>query len=235
VRDHLTNPQVLAAAIGAHLADADAGVNGLLGIVPQEISPGRTSCRLTVREHHRNSHRVCHGGIVFALADTALAYASCSTNRSGVTLAANISFVRPARLGDVITATAEVVADGQSAGTAVVRLVDQEGQLVAVIQGTALRLDKPVLPELRTPDSALLTNTASRVAPAGGDLALSRTTLRAGCSEESGAARLDAEHTRAALKRHLGTNRHVTGSRAAQGSSRKCCTRRGTGGERPGR
>jgi len=136
----------VAEAVGAYLAEADACVNALLGIEPAGVSPGRASCRLTVSERHLNSHRICHGGIVFALADAAIAYASCSTNRSGVTLAVTVSFLRPARLGNVLTANAEVQADGRRTSTATARVTDQDGQLIALLQGTSLRFEEPVLP-----------------------------------------------------------------------------------------
>lgn len=136
----------LANAVAERLLAADAKVNALLGLELVSIAPGRAECRLTVREELVNSHRYCHGGIVFALADTALAYASCSTNRSGVTQAASITFTRPARLGDVMSATAVVESDGRRATAATVRVTNQVGQLVALVQAASLRFDEPILP-----------------------------------------------------------------------------------------
>jgi acyl-CoA thioesterase len=141
--------QSLAEAVRVFLTEADARVNRLLGIAPTGIAPGRASCSLTVKEHHLNSHRVCHGGILFALADAAIAYATCSSNRSCLTLSANMSFLRPAELGDVLTATAEVQADGRRASTAAARVTDQDGRLIALAQGTCLRLEEPVLPAMQ--------------------------------------------------------------------------------------
>lgn len=136
----------LARAVGERLLAADARVNALLGIELVSIAPGRAACRLTVREELVNSHEFCHGGIVFALADTALAYASCSTNRTGVTQAASVTYTRPARLGDAITASAVVESDGRRATAATVRVTNQRGQLVALVQAASLRFDEPVLP-----------------------------------------------------------------------------------------
>ncbi|HVW68868.1 MAG TPA: hotdog fold thioesterase, partial [Steroidobacteraceae bacterium] len=98
-------------------------------------------------ERHLNSHRVCHGGIIFALADAAIAYASCSTNRGGVTMAANVSFVRGAQLGDRLSADALLEADGRRTSMAIARVTDQNGKLVALVQGNSLRFETPVLPE----------------------------------------------------------------------------------------
>jgi acyl-CoA thioesterase len=138
-------PQELADTVLAQLLEADAAVNALLGFSHVTVAPGRASVRLTVGPQHVNSHRVCHGGILFALGDTALAYASCSTNRSGVTLAASIAFARAAREGDVVTAEAEVESDGRRASACTVRLTNQSGELVARMQGSSLRFETPVL------------------------------------------------------------------------------------------
>src|SRR2546429_8125613 len=61
---------------------------------------------MTVRGDVVNGHAMAHGGLVFALADTAFA---CACNSFGpVTLAsgAEITFVAPGRLGDVLEAHA---------------------------------------------------------------------------------------------------------------------------------
>lgn len=136
----------LARAVGERLLAADAKVNALLGIELVSIAPGRAECRLTVRDKLVNSHDICHGGIVFALADTALAYASCSTNRTGVTQAASITYTRPARRGDTITASAHVESDGRRATAATVRVTNQTGQLVALVQAVSLRLEDAIVP-----------------------------------------------------------------------------------------
>lgn len=143
----MKTPQELADAVGASLAQSDLLVNELLGISLVEIAPGRALCRLTVGEHHLNSHRVCHGGILFTLADAALAYASCSTNRTGVTLAASVSFVRAARLDDILTACASLETDGRRSSMSTARVTDQNGQLIALVHGTSLRFDVPIIQE----------------------------------------------------------------------------------------
>lgn len=135
----------LAKAVAERLLAADAKVNALLGLELVSIAPGRAECRLTVRAELVNSHDFCHGGIVFALADTALAYASCSTNRAGVTQAASITFTRPARLDDVITAAAFVESDGRRTTSATVRVTNQAGQLVALVQAASLRFDESIV------------------------------------------------------------------------------------------
>ncbi len=140
-----TVDQSLAEAVVRRLVAADAKVNALLGITFVEVSSGKAVCRLVVGEQHLNSHDVCHGGILFALADATLAYANCSSNRRGMSLSANIIYVKAARAGDVVTATAEVVLDGRSASASTVRLVNQNDDLIAVFQGSGIRFDKAII------------------------------------------------------------------------------------------
>lgn len=77
-----------------------------LGMEIAEIAPGRAILRMTVREDMVNGHAIGHGGFTFTLADSAFAFACNSYNRSTVAAAAEIRFLAPTRLGDVLVATA---------------------------------------------------------------------------------------------------------------------------------
>jgi acyl-CoA thioesterase len=77
-----------------------------LGIESVEISPGRAVLRMAVTESMINGHGIAHGGYVFMLADTAFA---CACNYPGsVTVAAQaeIDFLAPVQLGDLLVAEA---------------------------------------------------------------------------------------------------------------------------------
>jgi acyl-CoA thioesterase len=85
---------------------ADDAASRSLGIELVQCSPGRAVTRMTVRPDMVNGHAVAHGGLVFAVADTAFA---CACNSHGdVTLAAGaeITFVAPALVGDTLVAEA---------------------------------------------------------------------------------------------------------------------------------
>jgi acyl-CoA thioesterase len=79
-----------------------------LGIEVLEHGPGWARARMTVRPDMVNGHDLAHGGLVFALADTAFACACNGWGPVTVAAGADISFVRPARLGDVLEADARV-------------------------------------------------------------------------------------------------------------------------------
>lgn len=77
-----------------------------LGMQLEEIAPGRAVLSMAVTEAMVNGHDICHGGMVFALADSAFAFACNSHGDRTVAQGADITFLAPARLGDVLVATA---------------------------------------------------------------------------------------------------------------------------------
>jgi acyl-CoA thioesterase len=78
-----------------------------LGIELVDHGPGWARARMGVRPDMVNGHDIAHGGLVFALADTAFACACNSWGPVTVAADADITFVTPARLGDVLEARAE--------------------------------------------------------------------------------------------------------------------------------
>jgi acyl-CoA thioesterase len=79
-----------------------------LGIEVVEHGPGFARARMRVRDDMVNGHDLAHGGLVFALADTAFACACNSWGPVTVAAGADITFLEPARLGDVLEAEARV-------------------------------------------------------------------------------------------------------------------------------
>ena len=77
-----------------------------LGIVLDEVRPGKATVRMTVGEDMVNGHDIGHGGLTFTVADSAFSYACNSYNRRTVAAGAEIRFLAPTRRGDVLVATA---------------------------------------------------------------------------------------------------------------------------------
>ena len=77
-----------------------------LGIVLDEVGPGRATVRMTIGEDMVNGHDIGHGGLTFTVADSAFSYACNSYNRRTVAAGAEIRFLAPTRRGDVLVATA---------------------------------------------------------------------------------------------------------------------------------
>ena len=77
-----------------------------LGMRIVSVGPGRATLEMTVRDDMVNGHAIGHGGLTFTLADSAFAFACNSYNRSTVAAAADIRFLAPTRLGDLLVAEA---------------------------------------------------------------------------------------------------------------------------------
>ncbi len=77
-----------------------------VGMVLDEVGPGRATVRMTLREDMVNGHDIGHGGLTFTVADSAFAFACNSYNRRTVAAGAEIRFLAPTRRGDVLVATA---------------------------------------------------------------------------------------------------------------------------------
>ena len=86
-----------------------------LGMEILQIRAGEATLTMTVKPHMVNGHGIAHGGFIFLLADSAFAFACNSHNERTVAAQCNISFIRPGKLGDVLTATArEISRTGRS-------------------------------------------------------------------------------------------------------------------------
>ena len=83
------------AALGAHDAASQA-----LGLQVTHIAPGQANVTMQVTEQMLNGHGICHGGLIFTLADTAFAHACNSYNQRVVAQTCSVSFLAPGQLGD---------------------------------------------------------------------------------------------------------------------------------------
>ena len=107
-----------------------------LGVALRAVAPGRCVLDMTVRDDMVNGFGVCHGGVTFGLADSALAFA-CNS-RGGVTLSIenSIGYPAPARPGDVLTAVAEEESGGRRVRFYRVSVTNQRGEAVGHFRGT---------------------------------------------------------------------------------------------------
>ena len=87
---------------------ASDAASRLLGIELHEYGKGWARTQLTVRDDMVNGHGICHGGVIFSLADTAFACACNSWGPVTVAAGADIVFIAPGRRGDVLTAAARL-------------------------------------------------------------------------------------------------------------------------------
>ncbi len=124
-----------------------------LGIKIEIREAGSATAHMRVRDDMINGFDVCHGGLLFTLADTAFAFACNAYDRISFAASANIEFLRPAREGDKLKATAHEEYRGSRSGYYAVTVENDLGEVIALFRGRAVSRDQPVIvPENDTND-----------------------------------------------------------------------------------
>ena len=116
-----------------------------LGIEVNIPAAGSAIATMTITKDMVNGFDICHGGLVFTVADTAFAFACNSKNRVTVAADASIDFLQPVKLGDNLTAIAKEVFRGGSAGLTQVTVKNQLGETVALFRGRSHTTKRPLL------------------------------------------------------------------------------------------
>jgi acyl-CoA thioesterase len=111
-----------------------------MGIKLLEVRPGYARMQMVVREDMVNIHGTAHGGMVFTLADSAFGYACNTHNKVAVASGCSIDFLRPAHLGDILTAAAVEQAIIGRNGVYDVRIENNKGELVALFRGKSTQI-----------------------------------------------------------------------------------------------
>ena len=117
----------------------------LLGIEVEVTAVGAATATMRVREDMVNGFNVCHGGMVYTLADTAFAFACNSYNQITLSASGNIHYLRSAMLGDELTAVAVEDYRGDRRGFYTVRVTNQNGEAVALFRGRSVSRDEPIV------------------------------------------------------------------------------------------
>ncbi len=115
-------------------AAADLGIKVLLE------QDGSAECQLIVESRHLNRQGACHGGIIFALADTAMALASNGGDKVAVASHASINYLQACKVGDILTATARFVAGSGKSRLFDVQIANTSAEIVAEFRGTTITL-----------------------------------------------------------------------------------------------
>ena len=132
-------PQQLADAAAATMYARDRA-SLALGMKLLKVGPGLASMQMAIREDMANVHDTCHGGLIFTLADSPFAYACNSHNRNAVAVTCLIEYMRPAYVGDVLTATGrEQGLEGRN-GVYDIRVENQKDELVALFRGKSTQI-----------------------------------------------------------------------------------------------
>ena len=100
---------------------------------------------MTVRADMLNGHKTCHGGFIFALADSTFAFACNSRNAPTVASGCTIDYLAPAFEGDVLTARAVEASLAGRTGVYDIEVVNQNDKRIALFRGRSYRLNGTVL------------------------------------------------------------------------------------------
>lgn len=118
-----------------------------LGIKVQEVRPSSATVSLVVREEMVNGFGVSHGGIVYSLADTALAFASNTHGAVTVSIENSITYPHPVRVGDELVAVCEEESASHRLAYYRVTVRRTDGTIVALFRGTVYKTKRMFLDE----------------------------------------------------------------------------------------
>jgi len=133
------NPEQIARRCAEIMWPDDHAARGL-GMEILTVGPGTATLAMSVRQDMVGGHGTCHGGFIFALADSAFAYACNSFNHRAVAAGVDINFIAPAHLGDRLVAHGHVRHQGGRSGTYDIEVENQAGKLIAIFRGRSTRI-----------------------------------------------------------------------------------------------
>ena len=116
-----------------------------LGIEIEIPEPGSAVATMTVRPDMTNGFDLCHGGLIFALADTAFAFACNAYDDVTVAGSGTVEFLRPAFEGDELRAVALEEHRGKRSGVYAVEIINQRDEFVALFRGRAVARGQALL------------------------------------------------------------------------------------------
>ena len=106
-----------------------------LGMTIESVAPGEARVTMRIRPDMVNGHGICHGGVIFTLADSAFAFACNSYNHNTLAAGAAIEFLAPGRENDVLTAVATERWRAGKSGIYEIEVHNQRGEVVALFRG----------------------------------------------------------------------------------------------------
>jgi acyl-CoA thioesterase len=133
-RPHSLDPQALAEAVRHGMFKDDAASQGL-GMQIEAVGPGYARIAMAVRPDMLNGFRICHGGFITTLADSAFAFACNSHNELTVAAGIVVDFLAPAHEGDRLVAACHEVALTGRTGVYDIKVTNQHGKTVVVMRG----------------------------------------------------------------------------------------------------
>ncbi|MFC7517388.1 hydroxyphenylacetyl-CoA thioesterase PaaI [Herbaspirillum sp. GCM10030257] len=142
--DQASPAQAVAVATSAAMYERDEATKSL-GMQIVGIGPGYARLSMPIRRDMLNGHKTCHGGFIFALADSAFAFSCNSYNLNTVAAGCSIEYLAPGREGDVLTAEAVEQARAGKSGVYDVTVINQNGERIALFRGKSHQIKGEVV------------------------------------------------------------------------------------------
>ena len=118
-----------------------------MGMEVVDVRPRAATVRMTVTGDMLNGFGVCHGGVTFALADSALAFASNTHGTMTMSIENSITYPKGIREGDVLIAAAEEESASNRLAFYKVTVSREPGEIVALFRGTVYKTNTPFFPD----------------------------------------------------------------------------------------
>src|SRR6476659_10060634 len=118
-----------------------------MGVQVLDIKEDYSKIQITLRKEMLNGFAIAHGGITFALADSAFAFACNSDGKVTVALDVSISFPKPGKEGDTLIAEAKQIARTNKTALYLIEVKNQNDELIALFKGTCYKTEKKLINE----------------------------------------------------------------------------------------
>ncbi|WP_413531976.1 hydroxyphenylacetyl-CoA thioesterase PaaI [Empedobacter brevis] len=118
-----------------------------LGLEVIEVKPGYAKLKAKIRPEMMNGVGSVHGGVTFAMADSAFAFSCNMYNNISVALDVHISFTKAGREGDIFTIESQEISSTKRTGIYDIKVTNQHNELIALFKGTCFRTGKPLIEE----------------------------------------------------------------------------------------
>ena len=140
------SPDELARACADSMWATDSASQAL-GMEIVEVAAGRAVLSMRIREDMTNGQRICHGGYMFTLADSAFAFACNGYNQFTVAAHCSISFLSAVKEGELLTATAEERQKSTRSGIYDITVRREDGSAVAEFRGSSRTVKGQHIPD----------------------------------------------------------------------------------------
>ncbi len=121
---------------------SDDAFSALLGMHVEQVSPGSAVVSLRIEPSMVNGFQIAHGAIAYALADSAMAFASNAFGKKSFSVETSISHVKKGALADFLTARCSLLHAGNKSAIYGVEVKNQREELIAHFKGTVYVSDE---------------------------------------------------------------------------------------------